>query len=88
MARVFTIDFPFKGKMESALVSFGSEAYDMSFVVRYLDEDINQIIPGGRIVVSLSQGVKSPKQLTRIAEDLVYHTTAAISEHLHFEENK
>ena len=85
MARLFTIEFPFKGKMESALVSFGSEAYDMSFVVRYLDEEMNQIIPGGRVVVSLSEGIKSPKQLSRLGEDLVYHTTEAINQYLHFE---
>ena len=83
MARVFTVQFPFKGQNQSALVSFKAQAYDMSFLVRYLNEDINEIIPGARILVSLSEGVKSHKQLTNLAEDLVHHTVEAISEHLY-----
>jgi hypothetical protein len=83
MARVFTIDFQFKGRSRTALVSFQTEAYDMSFLVRYLDEEISNVIPERKVIVSLSEGVKSPKQLTRLGEDLVFQTTEAISEHLH-----
>ncbi|MFL5742149.1 MAG: hypothetical protein ACJ75B_18140 [Flavisolibacter sp.] len=82
MSRVFTINIPYKGQSCVALVSFDSEGYDMSFLVRYLDEDIQQLIPGRRIVVSLSEGIKSPKQLSRLAEDLLNLTTEAISGHL------
>jgi hypothetical protein len=85
MARVFTINFSYKGELRSALVSFQAETYDMSFLVRYLDEDLGQLIPGRRIVVSLAEGIKSPKQLNKLAEDLVCQTAEAISGHLHFE---
>jgi hypothetical protein len=87
MARVFTINFFYKGKTYSALVSFQAETYDMSFLVCYLDEDLSQLIPGRRIVLSLAEGIKSPKQLNKVAEDLVYQTTEAISGHLHIEHN-
>ena len=82
MSRVFTVNVPYKGQTCAALVSFDSEGYDMSFLVRYLDEDIQQVIPGRRIVVSLSEGIKSPKQLSRLAEDLLSLTTEAISGYL------
>jgi hypothetical protein len=88
MAGVFTINFSYKGKLHSALVSFQAENYDMSFLVCYLDEDLGQLIPGRRIVVSLAEGIKSPKQLNKLAEDLVYQTTEAISDHLHFQHNR
>jgi hypothetical protein len=82
MARVFSISFPYEGKPCVVLVSFDPEGYDMSFLVRYLDHDIREIIPEGKIVVSLSEGIKSPRILDSIAEDLVYHTTEAISSYL------
>jgi hypothetical protein len=82
MARVFTVNVPYKGQSRAALVSFDSEGYDMSFLVRYLDEDIQEVIPGRKIVVSLSEGIKPPKQLSRLAEDLLNHTTEAISGYL------
>jgi hypothetical protein len=83
MARVFTINFEYKGKVRSALVSFGPEDTDMTFLVRYLDEDLNELIPGRKIIVSLSEGVKSPKNINRLAEDLLNHTTEAISNYLY-----
>jgi hypothetical protein len=86
MARVFSIMFPYKGKPCAALVSFGSEGYDMSFLVRYLDQDIRLVIPDGKLVVSLSEGIKSPKRLNPLAEDLVHKTTEAISGYLHQKE--
>jgi hypothetical protein len=83
MARVFTVNFTFKDELHSALISFESRDYDMSFLVRYLDHELQEIIPGRRIVVSLSEGIKSPKILTKTAEELLARTTEAISEHLH-----
>jgi hypothetical protein len=56
MGRVFTVNVPYKGKKRAALVSFETESYDTSFLVRYLDEDIHMLVPGRRIVVSLRKG--------------------------------
>jgi hypothetical protein len=83
MARVFTINFEYKGTIRSALVSFGPEGNDMTFLVRYLDEELNQLIPGRKIIVSLAEGVKSPKEINRLGEDLLNHTTEAISKYLY-----
>jgi hypothetical protein len=82
MARVFTVNIPYKGKLRAALVSFGVEGYDMSLLVHYLDEDISEVIPGRKVVVSLNEGIKSPKELTKLGEDLLNYTTQAISEYL------
>lgn len=82
MARVFTIRFPFKGQTLSAVVSLKQESYDMSFLICYMEDDVREVIPGRRVVLSLSEGIKSPKELTRYAEDLVSHTSEAITKHL------
>jgi hypothetical protein len=82
MARVFTVNVPYKGQSCVALVSFDAEGYNMSFLVRYLNEEIQQVIPGRKIVVSLTEGIKSPRELSRLAEELLNLTTEAISEYL------
>jgi hypothetical protein len=86
MVRAFSVNFPYKGRSQSALVSFREEGYELSFLVRYVDEEIKQLIPGGRIIVSLSEGIKSHKQLSKPADDLVCNTCKAISRHLYFQE--
>jgi hypothetical protein len=78
MVRIFTVNFLYKEKSYTALVSF-REGYDLSFLVRYLDKDVNNLIPDGKIIVSLLEGLKSPKQLSQEAEEFVYQTTEAIS---------
>ena len=83
MARVFTVNFTYKGKSRAALVSFAGETCGTSFLVRYLDEDIGQVVPEKKLVVSLSEGLKSPKALSRLGQDLLNHTTEAISQYLH-----
>jgi hypothetical protein len=83
MARVFTVNFTFKDQLHSALITFESRDFDMSFLVRYLDQELQEIIPGRRIVVSLNEGIKSPKFLTTTGEELLTRTTEAISRHLH-----
>jgi hypothetical protein len=82
MARVFTVNVSYKGQRCAALVSFDCETYNMSFLVRYLDDEIQQLIPGRKVVVSLSEGIKSPKELSPVAEQLLNLTTEAISDHL------
>jgi hypothetical protein len=83
--RLFTVNFFFKGKTHSALVSF-RQGHDLSFFVRYLDGDVKYLIPDGKIEVSLLEGLKAPKQLSKIGEDLVFQTTEAIAGYLHLQQ--
>lgn len=87
MSRLFTIHFPFKQKTYTALVSFKSKGYELSYLVRYLDGDIDTLIPGNKLLVSLSGGVEYPKLANKLAEDLVYKTTEAINGYLQSHEN-
>lgn len=82
MGRVFTINFPYKGRTCPAIVSFKSDSYDMSFLVRFLDKDISHVIPGARIEISLAEGIISHNQIGKSGEDLINLTTEAISKHL------
>lgn len=87
MSRIFTVNFPFKEKTYTALVSFKSYGYELSYLVRYLDEDVNTLIPGNKLLVSLSGGIEYPDLLNKLAEDFVYKTTEAINNYLQWRES-
>jgi hypothetical protein len=82
MSRVFTVSFPFKGKNYTALVSFRCCATENSYLVKYLDEDVDPLIPGNRLVVSKSGDIEYPSPLDRVSKDLVSKTTQAIKGYL------
>lgn len=84
MVKLFTVNFLYQGNSYTALVSF-REGYDLSFLVRYLNKDASNLIPDGKIIVSLLEGLKSPRQLSKEAEEFVYQTTEAISAFLKLE---
>ena len=79
MSRVFTVTFPYKEKGCTALVSLKEEGYDLSFMVRYFDKELNALLPGGKLVFSLSEGIKTA---AGIPEDLVCCTSEAIAGYL------
>jgi hypothetical protein len=79
MSRVFTIQFSFKEKSYTALVSFSTEH---SYVVRYLDEEINSLIPEKKLLVPISEGAEYPRVENRFAQDLVLKTREAITGYL------
>jgi hypothetical protein len=87
MSRVFTIHFSFKEKTYSALVSFSSKEHELSYLVRYLDEEVETLIPGNKLLVSLLQGVEYPQLQNKLAHNLVYKTTEVINEYLRSHEN-
>ena len=68
----------FKQKTYTALVSFTSQGYDLSYLVRYLD-DIKALIPANKLVVSLSGGVGYSKLVNGLAQDFIYETTVTCS---------
>lgn len=82
MSRVFTIHFPFKGKNYTALVSFKSQSYDPTYLVKYLDEEVEMLIPGNKLQVSRLGGIDHPEHLNEIAKDLVCKTTEAVDGYL------
>ena len=86
MSRVFTLQFSYKEKTCTALVSIKSEGYEMSYQVRYL-EDFNTLIPWNKFVVSLSGGIEYPDPLNKNAEDLIIKTSKAINDYLQLNEN-
>jgi hypothetical protein len=87
MSRVFTIQFYFKQKNYTALVSFCTQGIKDSCFVRYLDEEINSLIPEKKLLVSISGGVEYPKVEDRIAQDFIYKTREAINGYLQTHRN-
>jgi len=82
MSRAFTVHFGFKGKNYTALVSFNSLATEETYLVKYLDEDIDQLIPGKRLLVSISGSIEDPKLRNEASNDLVGKTKEAIKGYL------
>jgi hypothetical protein len=82
MSRVFTVNFRFKGKNYTALVSFKCCPRENSYLVKYLDDDVDSLIPGNRLVVSKSGNIEYPSPLDGLSKDLVSKTTQAIKGYL------
>lgn len=86
MSRVFTVSFCFKEKKYTALVSFQSQELESSYLIRYLDQEVETLIPGNKLVVSHSGTIEYPKVMDKVACDLVYKTTEAINGYLQLHE--
>ena len=84
MGRVFTISFQFREQPCTALVSLkNKDDYNLSFVVHFLNKEVENVLPERRLVFSLASGMENPEILNdRRAEDLVLKTTEAISHYL------
>lgn len=84
MARLFTISIPFKNHEYPALVTLRNQGLDTSCLVRYIDKQLCDILPGGVLIFSLAEGLLQPLNLSnQQAEELVYCTTEAITHYLH-----
>jgi hypothetical protein len=83
MSRLFTVNFSFKNQNCTALVNIKEEGYDMHFHIRYLDKEIANLVPDGRVDISLASGVAHSYILSNvITSELVQTTSEAISNHL------
>jgi hypothetical protein len=83
MARLFSISIPFDGEEHTALVNIRQQGCDLVCVVRYIDKQLQYILPGGSLEFGLLEGLKLPKRLlTQDAENLVNNTVSAISRYL------
>jgi len=82
MSRIFTINFSFKEKIYTALVSSRSKEYEPSYTVRYLDEDVDTLIPGNKLVVNLTEGIQHPEVANKLAQDFIRKTTEVINGYL------
>ncbi|WP_132053021.1 hypothetical protein [Pseudocnuella soli] len=84
MARVFSIDIPFRDKMYIALVSVTERGHDLHCTVRYIDKGLKYILSGDKLVFTLQQGLKTPQHLpNELAQSLVECTTIAIADYFH-----
>lgn len=83
MGRLFTVNFRFKEQPITALVNLRQQGYDLSCMVRYLDKEIATIVPEGKVIFSLANGVEKPETFSgRLGEELLHQTTEAISTYL------
>lgn len=83
MVRIFTLNFSFRERVCTALVSLRTVGYDLSCQVKYMDQDIHQIVPGGSLVFHLSGELKSGADFNGDpAQELLSCTTEAICGYL------
>ena len=77
------MNFSFKNQNCTALVNLKEEGYDMHFHIRYLDKEIANLVPDGKLDISLASGVSHSYLLSNmITNELVQTTSEAISNHL------
>ena len=80
MVRVFTVNFRFKSNLCSALVHLKEDQYDLNYHVRFLDKEIAELIPYGKLNLSLAKGIDNPTVLSNpLVFELVQITSEAIS---------
>jgi hypothetical protein len=82
MARVFTINILFKGRFYLAEVSFNPDELNRSFFVRYLDEEINSLIHGRKIVINFTNE-QTLINMEIMGEELLENTKEAINTYLY-----
>ena len=78
------MSFRFRENPCTALVSLrNTDDYNSAFDVHYLNKDVEKILPEGKFVFSLANGIESPGKLEdKLAQELVQKTTEAISHYL------
>lgn len=80
MARLFSIDIPFRNAHYTALVSVKERGHDIHCIVRYIDKGIKPLLQGEKLVFSLHEGLKEPRQLPDdLARNFVACTMEAIT---------
>ena len=82
MGRLFTVNFKFLETEQSALISFPGMEDDLC-IVRFTDDNLRNLFPGGKIQISLSNGIQPSEQLSQPMENLVRLAISAIKKHLH-----
>ena len=85
MARLFTLNFKFRGKLHSAVVTIRDNGYDMACTVRYMDEELLSVIPSGKFMFQLSGEINCGTGSNPDMEELITCTSQAIAEHLKME---
>ena len=82
MSRVFTINIHYRGKFHLAEVSFDPTEVNRSFLVRYLDEEINDLIHQKNIVINFTKE-QTLINIDLIGEELLAKTKEAINTYLY-----
>jgi hypothetical protein len=83
MTRVFTLQFPFRNTICTALVSIKDSGYNLTCFVRYISKELLQIIPDGKLIFQLTgEFFCSTNIETDQAQELIFCTSNAIAEHL------
>ena len=72
MGRVYNLEFEYKGKTHSALVSRYKKEAEQSYLVQIFDKSLLRIFPAGRLIFSKTGGIKSPDTaMSKSKQDLV-----------------
>jgi hypothetical protein len=82
MQRVFTINVLYNGKFHLAEVSFDPEEVNRSFLVRYLDKEINDLIHQEKILINFTKE-QTQANLKIVGEELLVNTKEAINTYLY-----
>ena len=76
------LQFQFKKKNYSALVSFKEQGYDLNCQVRYIDRELAELFPSGKVSFSLSNLDNDYRHDNPVIRELLQNNSEAISDYL------
>ena len=82
MARIFTTKFTFNHQVYDAIVTVISSDGTVNFNVKVLDDELQQLIPGGRIRYQEENGLSELSSNDQMTHSLMRSIARSIEEHL------
>jgi hypothetical protein len=84
VVRIFTINFTFEGKVESAIVRMTEPGYNIIFRVHVFNEELHTYLPYGNLEFSLADWVSTTTADNEKSRKLVASIADEISKHLDY----
>ena len=82
MARIFTTKFTFNHQVYDAIVTMITTEGKLNFTIKVLDDDLQEILPGGHVNYEGRQGFRNLQTNNHMAEALVQCIASSIEHHL------
>ena len=82
MARIFTTKFTFNHQVYDAIVTVISSGSTVNFNVKVLNDELQELIPGGQIHYQGEDGLRELSAKNQMAHSLMRSIARSIDEHL------
>ncbi len=81
MARVFSLDFEYKGETYTAIVTITKDDSEPSISVYVPETELHNILPDGKIILSSQQKLQGEPYMTAPVHELLNSILSAVKAH-------